>query len=252
MAMTEDFGDLGNSSRDLKADPQVMGPGGAGPSKDAKAAKKPAASPAAARATGELDPHDGLTIDAAARQLGISEADVWAKLRRGELIGRTEAGKLLIFAHPFTAATGESLDDDDASPLPPLPPLPGFTEEPRIGATTQGPTVDGATTSPGWLTPQVGADGGNRSTELALFIDYMSLAKEENQQLLRLTQDSIRKVSEMSDTIVQMKDAVIEAKDSTIVALKEQMSARDQEIRKLRQQMEDLEMLARTMATSQD
>jgi hypothetical protein len=63
-----------------------------------------------------------------------------------------------------------------------------------------------------------------------------------------MTQESIKKVTELSGALVEMKDAVIDAKEAQILALKEQLAARDTEVRKLKQQTEDLEMLARAVA----
>jgi hypothetical protein len=86
------------------------------------------------------------------------------------------------------------------------------------------------------------------STELALLIDHLSLSKDENREILRLAQESIRKITELSDTLVAMKDAVIEAKSTQIDSLKELLALRDKEIKTLQKSNEDLEILARTMS----
>ncbi len=95
------------------------------------------------------------------------------------------------------------------------------------------------------------ATGKVTNTELALLLDHLSLAKEENREILKMTQESIRKVTELTDTIVEMKDTVIDAKETQIIFLKDQLETREKEIRKLMQQKEDLEILAQTIMATQ-
>jgi hypothetical protein len=84
--------------------------------------------------------------------------------------------------------------------------------------------------------------------EIALLLDHLSLAKEENREIIKLTQDALTRVSTMTDTMIKMKDQLIGAKDEQLMSMKEILALRDSEIRKLKQEREDLEMLARTLA----
>jgi hypothetical protein len=155
-----------------------------------------------------------------ARRHSLSEAEVWRRLRAGELLGRSEKGRLMVL--------DDGRGDLEAGDLPPLP-----------GAST--PLPDTALT--------VG-HGAGASSEVALLLDHLSLAKEENREILKMTQDAIRKVTELTDSVVAMKNAVIESKDSQIDALREQLAAREARIKQLLQKNEDLEMLARALADS--
>lgn len=151
-----------------------------------------------------------------AQRLGLSESEVWRRLRNGELLARSERGQIMI------------LDDNRLEPAGSvLPPLPGEALAPP-----QAMALTGATAA---------------SSEVALLLDHLSLAKEENREILKMTQDAIRRVTELTDSIVTMKNAVIEAKDSQIVALREQLAAREERIAQLLQKQEDLEMLARAL-----
>lgn len=152
-----------------------------------------------------------------ARRHGLSEGEVWRRLRSGELLGRSERGQLMILDETRT-------DLDHAA----LPPLPGEASLPAQALTLSSET--------------------QASSEVALLLDHLSLAKEENREILKMTQDAIRRVTELTDSIVAMKNAVIEAKDSQIDALREQVAARDERIQQLLQKHEDLEMLARALA----
>ncbi len=210
---------------------------------------------AGASAAGPESASDGLSIENYAAKTDLSEAEVWRMLRRGEVIGRTQQGHLLVFGAGTNAPDPEpvTLPEAPEAKLPPgptpnatiddltfLPPLP--SEDGRVTLARSGASAGEFLTLSGERAS---------SPELALLLDHLSLAKEENREILRMAQDSIKKVSEMSDAMLEMKDRVIDARESELLALKEQLARRDGEMKKLRQQNEDLEMLANTMATSQ-
>jgi hypothetical protein len=279
---------------------------------------------ASAHAGDEAARPEGLTIEDYAADAHISEAEVWRRLRRGDLVGRTHRGRLVVYStpaaaaaadaaseardearfsaralapdleHPATApaadaAPAKAVDDGAAIPLPDtlsarpvegarvvrreprlhhqadpahphavpggsegeLPPLPHQTHaqhgtQPGEPATHADAARPGATAAGG---PYLALSGERaHNPEMALLLDHLSLAKEENREILRMTQESIRKVTELTDTIVEMKDSVIEAREAQIMALREQLGEREKQIKSLLQQKEDLEMLARTIA----
>ncbi|MBM4252200.1 MAG: hypothetical protein FJ146_09535 [Deltaproteobacteria bacterium] len=183
---------------------------------------------------------EGMPLDAYAERHLLSVDEVWQKIRRGELLGRMQQGRLLIFS-PETSE----------HPFADLPPLPGSSD----------PGTRAAGTAERNGSDYLSLSGERGQTpELALLLDHLSLAKEENREILKLTEQSMQRVCAMSEQLVQMKDAVIQAKDAELAALKaqremettqlrEQLQAREHEIRRLRQHSEDLEMLARTMAS---
>ena len=170
----------------------------------------------------------GLTVPAYAQQHLLSETEVWRRLRRGQLVGRSTGGQLLIYqaASSLTAASE-------------LPPLPLEVEAgARAGAANEGAAF-----------LSLSGDRG-QAPELALLLDHLSLAKEENREILRMTQDSIRQISRMSEQIAHMKDEVIAGKNAELAALQEKLAIQGAEIRRLQQHSEDLEMLARTLVTA--
>jgi hypothetical protein len=215
---------------------------------------------------------DGLTIEDYAAKYSLTDAEVWRRLRRGELVGRTVRGRLIIFVPPEAGAgqrgflthlealdgatvfapaplpaSPEAAPSDEGPDLSFLPPLPDL-EAPSAGTGRAGAAVGPAGAAAGGFLTLTGER--TSAPEMALLLDHLSLAKEENREILRMTQESIRKVTELSDTIVEMKDTVIEAKEAEVLALREQLAARESEIRRLRQQNEDLETLARAMAST--
>lgn len=260
-----------------------------------------------------------LSLKDFAFRYGMSESQVWRKIKRGELIGRPLNGDLVI-ASPASldqkpptqkaslgpTSTGKKKQREDSrvkvALSPPAPSLsartptlrpdaaeatPGdlhltqpivttaaqdsLTPKDRSEVVAGGPvlakkstlpplpasgetdtkdpknSLSGDIPSPWPISTSTGATA-NSSTELALLIDHLSLSKDENREILRLAQDSIRKITELSDTLVAMKDAVIEAKTTQIASLKELLALRDKEIKTLQRSNEDLETLARTVS----
>ena len=221
--------------------------------------KDPQISPLVDEPWDELPPQtadDGISLSDYAAHSGISEAEVWRRIKRGEIVARPLNGKLLIWnetpqeAHSQKEHTsGLALPNDpptnpspkSAKPLTDaLPPIP---EDSEIETSTlRTPTSSMQESAP---LPKSGA--GIPTTELALIIDHLSLAKDENRDILSLTQDSIRKITELSDVLIATKDALLEAKEFQIEALKERLTRREKEINNLKKANEDLEILASTI-----
>jgi hypothetical protein len=208
----------------------------------------------------------GMPLAEYAMAQGIHIAEVWRLIRSGELIARPINGILFVFSeHSATAidfrkgafsaletrevqpdsareevasvvmrAVGnlsEEMLDEDAGELPSLPPE---ATERNLGGS-------------------IGNTGGamrvlSSFPEMALLLDHLSLAKEENKEIIRLTQDTIQRVTAMSENIVAMKNEIIDAKDAQIDILKERLGEQSSRIQTLNQEMEDLEMLARSIA----
>lgn len=229
----------------------------------AQAKSADAAAPVSDTAGGAVAGHDddeGLPVEIFAAKHHLPVPEVWRKVRAGELIGRTHWGRLIIYgsaegAKSFAKDAEEKseiripqggevdlatfrhhIDPADLKDLPPLPPV----------TDTSSTSSDMSPSSGGGFLSLSGQRG--ESPEIALLLDHLSLAKEENREILRMTQESLRRVSELSDQVVEMKDAVIDAKEAKIKALEEQISTRDSALAKLHEEKEDLETLARAMA----
>jgi hypothetical protein len=177
----------------------------------------PAVVPAGTRSSGAptgSGTEDGLQVEDYAHMSGLPVREVWRLVREGKLLSRSEQGK--VFVYP-----AETVDSWDG-----LPPIPHASEDPSVPAITSN-------------LPQ--------TTEFALFVDHLSLAKEENREILRLTQAALTKVTALGDDIVKMKDQVISAKDAQIAALENALNAAKKDLAATKQANEDLETLARTL-----
>lgn len=96
----------------------------------------------------------------------------------------------------------------------------------------------------------LGLDGNpSNSPEVALLLDHLSLAKEENKEILQMAQKSLDQVKEITREIVATKDSLLEAKEEKIKLLEEKLAAKDKDLNKTKQSLEDLEMLTRTLTT---
>lgn len=157
----------------------------------------------------------GIELSLYAKDQNVSEHEVWNKIRSGDLIGRSFNGKLYI--HEPSADSNNELDRLQASvDLPPLP------EDSFAANNLQ----------------------ESNAPEMALLLDHLSLSKEENKEILRLSQDSISRITQMSDTIISLKDELLRTKDEQMDGLREKMKSKDVEIAQLKQELEDLRMLA--------
>lgn len=174
---------------------------------------------------------DGLELSEAARTLGVSIDEIWKRIRNGRLIARTLRGKVLVYTdmNDFLMQEG----------LPPPPTMP-------MQSTTAAPIASIEHVSP-QLPVIYGGQAGSHSQELALLIDHLSLAKDENREILKLTQDSMSRLTQMTDAIIEMKDAMLAAKDEQVTILKETLSNQAEELVRILKEKEDLETLAQAL-----
>ena len=221
--------------------------------------KDPKISPMVDETWDELPPQvaeDGISLSEYAANSGISEAEVWRRIKRGEIVAQPLHGKLLIWnerpkeSNPPVDRISDLAHADDSQPsqsptsakplMNALPPIPEDSENETSTLRTTAYSMQESF-------PLTKSGAGIPSTELALIIDHLSLAKDENRDILRLTQDSIRKITELSDVLIATKNELIEAKNSQIEALKEKLAWREKEISNLKKANEDLEILASTI-----
>ena len=168
------------------------------------------------------NPANGLEIKDYAQRLGVSADDVWDMIEAGQVICQSRNGKLLVFDGTLGGAAATATERPVRGSAPGLPPLPD--RGPRGAPETM--------------------------TEMALIIDHLSLAKEENKDILRLTQDAITKITSLSDNVIALKDELLVARNEQIEQLKGQLAAKNATIAKLKQELEDLQILASTMKPS--
>ncbi len=193
---------------------------------------------------------EGIELSRYAEQQGIGTGEVWQLVRLGQLAARTERGKVFVYEraiddNALTAPVDVAMDsqynkslkaETETSALPPLP-----------------STRDLQHTSN--LVPQAPAP------EIALLLDHLSLAKEEHREIIRLTQDSISRITNMTEQLLAAKDTLlkereeqladandeVKARDEKLATLAQEAAERDAMVTRLRQELEDMEMLNKTL-----
>lgn len=185
------------------------------------------------------DEIDGLELTAAAQVLGISIDEVWKRIRNGLLIARTNKGQVLVYTDMAEALALEGLP-----PPPAAASLSGGTQSATRGQITR-IQKDSEVNDVHPISVQVPSIAGTQ--ELALLIDHLSLAKDENREILRLTQDSMARLTQMTDTILEMKDAIIASKDQQLDLLKQQMTEQSKDLVRVLKEKEDLETLTQAL-----
>ena len=182
--------------------------------------------------------HAGLAIGDYARQLQVTTQTIWADIQRGALPARMINGEIFVF--PDASVIAETTPQGAAKKEPEINPRgedTGFTHEHELLP----PLAERSTRA------LVHRADGTAITDMTLLLDHLSLAKEENKEILRLTKDSIERITAMTDSLMAMKDDVIKTKEHEISLLNREISGRDQELNKLRQELEDLQMLAESL-----
>ena len=182
---------------------------------------------------------DGMELSDAARLMGISIDDLWRQVRNGRLIARTERGRVLVYTDASSRTQVEG--------LPPLPER-DILLEPTLNQRAVD-TISILTPSPDMDMSLVTSRDNADRQEIALLIDHLSLAKEENREILRLTTESMNRLTEMTDKMLEMKDSIISSKEEQMQMLRQRLSEQAQELREALQAKEDLETLAQALQT---
>jgi hypothetical protein len=186
---------------------------------------------------------DGMELSDAAVSLGISSDEIWRRIRNGVLLGRTVQGKVLV----YTDLNARDIHDDQSqitvlragavavdSGLPPIPTSKISTHD-HTDFTTHNDST--------FLRP-LDEEPTRAHPEIMLLIDHLSLAKEENREILRLTQDAMSRLTHMTDVMLDMKDALIASKEEQMSILKLRLSEQSADLIRALKENEDLETLA--------
>ena len=191
--------------------------------------------------TGDDTDIDGLELSAAAQILGVSVDDIWRQVRNGKLIARTERGQVLVYTDCESFSTIEG--------LPPLPSSRVTVEAAAASAPLEQPNTEQpkAVRMEELYPSALVQSPSSERQEIALLIDHLSLAKEENREILRLTNESMSRLSELTDKMLDMKDSIIASKEEQMQILKQRLTEQASELRQALQEKEDLETLTQAL-----
>ena len=188
---------------------------------------------------------DGMELSEAAHALGVSSDEVWRRIRNGVLLGRTVQGKMLVFTDLNSIANSKNDDAAEfmrvgAATRSTLPSLPAAAES------FTDVSIYGSPPQSTFLHPIEDASSRGHQ-EILLLIDHLSLAKEENREILRLTQDAMSRLTQMTDAMLEMKDALISSKDEQMSILKLRLSEQSADLTRALKENENLETLTNTL-----
>jgi hypothetical protein len=188
---------------------------------------------------------DGLELAEAARVLGISSDEVWRRIRNGILLARTVRGKVLVytdlkgFENRERTPNTPSIQTESTQKLTATPQAQSMADSlPQIPFSHPSETYHVATDSLFMVPHDEAASRGHQ--EIVLLIDHLSLAKEENREILRLTQDAMARLTHMTDAMLEMKDSVISSKEEQMAILKLRLSEQSAELIRTLKEKEDL------------
>ena len=183
---------------------------------------------------------DGLELSDAAKLLCVSIDELWRRIKNGALIARTVRGKVYVY-------TDLHLTNEDA----PLPPPPRSSTTRDHAENVHNEKLETPLNTPYQVALTIPEPANllevSGNNELALLIDHLSLAKEENREILRLTQDSMARLTQMTDSILEMKDSIIAAKEEQLAIMKERLVEQAKELSQALKEKENLETLARAI-----
>lgn len=192
------------------------------------------------QSTSHDDEIHGVELNEYAKKRDLTREQVWHQIRRGDLVARSENGFLYVY--------GKNAEQ------------PLSLKEPRLGTSTKNEDASSLNLSQktgGSHLPPVPADVDlpdvvtrSKSPEVALLLENLIQAKEEQKEILQFSQRSIEQITTLSQETIASKNAVIDeknrsltSKNSEISSLKEKLADQEQKLRKLQQEKEDLEIL---------
>lgn len=188
-----------------------------------------------------------LTIEEYSKVHAVSATQIWADIKAGKLIAKEVNGKIIIFnskpnyensSTEGRKVKGASFNELSASRQ--------RTENTRGGATSYV-----AQERPGKL-PKLPSlpipSRGSRQAEISLLLDHLSIAKEENQEILKLAQKSLAQVKDVTNQIIASKDEVIAAKEEKIKALEQRLALADEKLVKVQRELEDEQILTKILS----
>lgn len=175
---------------------------------------------------------------------------IWEEIKKGKLIARQINNKVHILMAKSHVDSAKDIGNDlySNSKLKfteiQKPSEASHSEAGRTGASAKAGSLPALPTA---LSKEMGLSGLSSQPEIALLLDHLSLAKEENKEILAMAQSSLAQVREITQQIISAKDDLLTAKEEKIKALEEKLLLKDQELNSTKQNLEDLEMLSQTL-----
>ena len=224
-----------------------------------------AGTPIGGHATPHDEDFDGRELSRFAADKKLTPEQVWEKIKSGQLVARCHQGRMYVLENldqmsdlmkkvrpikrkeqPQWNAPFDGTNDTEDQAM-----AAGQTE---IAGTYEDPMDVAENFTQGSAGPDP-REGGYLATrplshppEIALLLDHLSLAKEENKDILKLTQNAISQITSMTNSMLSLKEELLTAKDDQLKLYKQHMDAKELQLNMLKQEVEDLKMLTRFLS----
>lgn len=214
---------------------------------------------------------DGIQLETYATQQKLTHNQIWDKVKSGQLIARTQQGKIYIYHDVMPEFNFEDHGKTTIDTTHLQPAMEDGDTNTKQSSLHEGHTLSGLPPLPSSAASFESKSGflglsGKfaDSPEVALLLDHLSLAKEENREVLKLAQESIRTMTDTTEKVIVAKDQLISEKDKMLAQKDEVISDKEKQLklmqdkldqqeallRKAQQDAEDMETLARTLTAS--
>ena len=100
------------------------------------------------------------------------------------------------------------------------------------------------------LPPVSSVEAGSTMGYLAILAENLKISKQEQIELLKLTQESIKRVVDSTEKLIATKETLIEEKDKVIKSMQEKINEYNHTRSKLLQENEDLKILVQALELS--
>ncbi|MBF0442878.1 MAG: hypothetical protein HQK54_13310 [Oligoflexales bacterium] len=192
----------------------------------------------------EMEENDCIDIESYAASTKKSRKEIWNQIKTGEIPGKCILGKIFIYPkgegtnqeqyvfhndphiNPFTIAPLRTNDINQKKDIADI--SLNETEANKINRAENNIHKNEET---------------QKTSEMALLIDLLSLSKEENKELMRITSESITSIDEATKKAMSAKDDLLKSKDLQIENFKNIIVQNEKTISKLNQEIEDLNIL---------
>ena len=207
---------------------------------------------------------DGWELSRYAAEKKVTQEYVWEKVKSGQLVARCHQGRMYVLEDfhqmdgilkkakqgvPEEAASIEMAANRDESGQKDVDPNYGgpsteFGIKERSSESFNQDASHYAQQDGGYLATRP----LHHPSEIALLLDHLSLAKEENKDILKLTQEAISQITSMTTSMLSLKEELLTAKEDQLKIYKQQMNEKELQLNKLKQEVEDLKMLTKLLS----
>lgn len=197
----------------------------------------------------------GLDINEYSNKYNISPQQVWKDIKTGKLVARSERGKIFVYGNSIPEYNNDTNIIQTNNHVNTHNNVQNFmyTSENDIQRLNLPPLNNLFTDFNTSITTQTNSKNNNTmSLPIKIFTEHLNLAKDQQKNLIQLTQNYINTLTQMTEKIISLKDQHINEQSQKINLQQkenEQLQSTITQLEKensiLKQKIEDLEILTK-------